>query len=168
MHQDHCGGVVLQGDLHDLPGIDTGSVQGAAKHFLNSVSRYIDGLVRYLHGLKAKDHQSDITTFESFDQRFSQALASLSDYTTPLAAALRAVIRFNRNDFGLMHCASGLPDLDRAIAFFYGNDLVSSAFASPDAQLPVDQASEFILANLIPVFSDSTRYLYIFSHGISW
>ena len=127
----------------------------SVKH-CNSVSRYIDGLVRYLHGLKAKDHQSDITTFESFDKRFNQALASLSDYATPLAAALRAVIRFNRNDFGLMHCASGLPELDRAIAFFYGDDLVSSEFASPDAQLPVDQATEFILTNMIPVFSDLT------------
>ncbi|MBO2834817.1 hypothetical protein [Pseudomonas aeruginosa] len=127
----------------------------ASVRHCSSVRRYIDGLVRYLHGLKAKDHQSDITTFESFDKRFNQALASLSDYTTPLAAALRAVIRFNRNDFGLMHCASGLPDLDRAVAFFNGADLGCSTFASPDAQLPVDQASEFILGHLMPVFSDS-------------
>ncbi|WP_434456586.1 hypothetical protein JQR85_14015 [Stutzerimonas urumqiensis] len=128
----------------------------ASVRHCSSVSRYIDGLVRYLHGLKAKDHQSDITTFESFDMRFNQALASLSDYATPVAAALRAVIRFNRNDFSLMHVASGLPDLDRAVAFFNGADLVSSAFVSPEAQLPVDQASAFILKRLIPVFADST------------
>jgi hypothetical protein len=128
----------------------------ASVKYCDTVSRYVDGLVRYLHGLKAKDHLSDITTFEDFDKRFNQALDSLRDYTTPLAAAVRAVIRFNRNDFSLMQRASGLPDLDRTIAFFCGDDLVSSTFASPDAQLPVDQSSEFILANLIPSFSDST------------
>lgn len=122
----------------------------------DSVSRYIDGLVRYLHGLKAKDHQSSIITFEDFDKRFNQALDSLKDYATPLAAAVRSVIRFNRNDFSLMHRASGLPEMDRAIAFFCGDDLISHALELPDAQLPVDQASEFILANLIPVFADAT------------
>jgi hypothetical protein len=141
----------------------TGSIAGpllesftASVRHCDSVNRYVDGLVRYLHGLKAKDHLSDITTFEDFDKRFNQALDSLRDYTTPLAAAVRAVIRFNRNDFSLMQNASGLPDLDRTIAFFCGNDLTSTIFASPDAQLPVDQTSEFILRNLIPAFSDST------------
>ncbi|VVO96232.1 hypothetical protein PS850_02625 [Pseudomonas fluorescens] len=127
----------------------------SVKH-CDTVSRYIDGLVRYLHGLKAKDHLSDITTFEDFDKRFNQALDSLRDYNTPLAAAVRAVIRFNRNDFSLMQRASGLPDLDRTIVFFCGDNLASSTFASPNAQLPVDQATEFILANLLPTFSDST------------
>lgn len=126
----------------------------SVKH-CDSVSRYVDGLVRYLYGLKAKDHQSTIITFEDFDKRFNQALDSLRDYATPLAAAIRAVIRFNRNDFSLIHSASGLPDLDRAIAFFRGDDFVSSTLVTPNAQLPVDQASEFILANLMPAFSDS-------------
>lgn len=127
----------------------------SVKH-CDTVSRYVDGLVRYLHGLKAKDHLSDITTFEDFDKRFNQALDSLRDYTTPLAAAVRAVIRFNRNDFSLLQRASGLPDLDSSIAFFCGDDLVSRKFTSPDAQLPVDQTCEFILTSLIPAFSEST------------
>ncbi|HBO3958487.1 hypothetical protein P3C80_30755 [Pseudomonas aeruginosa] len=137
----------------------------SVKH-CNTVSRYVDGLMRYLHGLKAKDQQSDITTFEDFDKRFNQAVDSLKSYNTPLATAVRAVIRFNRNDFSLLHSASGLPDLDRAIAFFQGKALTSGTSASPDAQLPVDQSTAFILTTLIPVFFDSS--LAAFEERLAW
>ncbi|WP_313473652.1 hypothetical protein [Stutzerimonas kunmingensis] len=121
-----------------------------------TVGRYVDGLVRYLHGLRAKDHLSDITSYEDFDKRFNQSLDSLKDYNTPLAAAVRAVIRFNRNDFAVMQAPSGLPELDRAIAFFNGTDIAVCSPSEPDAQLPVDQATEFILTTLMPVFAGST------------
>ena len=55
------------------------SFTDSIKH-CDTVGRYIDGLVRYLHGLKAKDHQSAITSFEDFDKRFNQAMESLKDY----------------------------------------------------------------------------------------
>ncbi|MNR64434.1 hypothetical protein D3C85_1870810 [compost metagenome] len=34
MHQNHCRGIVLQSGLHDLPWVDTGTIQRAAKQFL--------------------------------------------------------------------------------------------------------------------------------------
>jgi hypothetical protein len=118
-----------------------------------TVEGYINGLVRYLHGLKAKEHHSEITSFEAFDMRFNQAVDSLKNYNTALALAIRAVIRFNRNDFNLMRFTSGVPDLDSATAFFRGADLAITTPQSPDAQLPVDQATEFILKTLLPAYA---------------
>lgn len=135
-----------------LSGQQLASFKNSVNH-CSSVEQYINGLVRYIHGLKAKDHQSEITGFEHFDIRFNQSLASLIEYNTPLASAVRAVIRFNRNDFGLMQKLSGLPELDNAAAFFRGADLASSGHVQPSAQLPVDQATGFILQNLLPHFS---------------
>lgn len=131
------------------------SFADSIKH-CNTVERYVDGLVRYLHGLKAKDHQSAITSFEDFDKRFNQSMESLKDYDTPLAAAVRAVIRFNRNDFSSVPGVTGLPELDRAIAFFRGEDAPVSSAISHDAQLPVDHSTEFILTSLIPTFYTSS------------
>lgn len=124
------------------------SFQNSIKH-CKTVGKYTNGLVRYIHGLKAKDQQSEITSFEDFDVRFNQSLASLTEYNTSLASAIRAVIRFNRNDFGLMKKLSGLPELDNAAAFFRGADLANTGHAQPSAQLPVDQATGFILKNLL-------------------
>lgn len=126
--------------------------QEAVKH-CDTVERYINGLVRYIHGLRSKDQQSELTTFEDFDKRFNQSLDGLKNYQTALSEAIRAVIRFNRNDFFLMHNLSGLPSLDQAASVFHGGEHIESSKYSVDTQLPVDYATEYILEILMPAFN---------------
>jgi len=59
----------------------------------STVIEYTNGLVRYLHGVMAKERRSDSMPFEEFDTRFNQAVQSLQDYRTGLCMGVRAVIR---------------------------------------------------------------------------
>lgn len=127
----------------------------AIKH-CDTVSPYINGLIRYIHGLQAKDHLSEITSFEDFDKRFNQALDEMKDYNTALSHAIRSIIRFNRNDFSIISHSSGLPELDRAVAIFRGKPCCNLSHVNADYELPVDYATEYILKTLIPTFATTT------------
>lgn len=118
---------------------------------LPTVKEYGNGLVRYLQGLMAKDNRSDFTNFEKFFERFNQATQSLKHYETGLCRAVSAVVNFNRNDFKAVGF-SGIPQLDNAIAFFNGGDIVRTDPAVATQLLPVDYASEFILTTLLSLY----------------
>lgn len=113
-----------------------------------TVSEYTNGLVRYLHGVMAKDRRSDTIPFEEFDTRFNQALQSLQDYRTSLCMAIRAIIRFNRNDFAPL-TAGGLPEVEAAMQFFRGGRYASSELAESNVRMPVDFSTEFTLKALL-------------------
>lgn len=118
---------------------------------LPTVKEYGNGLVRYLQGLMTKDNRSDFTDFEMFFERFNQATLSLKLYATGLSLAVSAVVNFNRNDFKAVGI-SGVSQLDNAIAFFNGGDIVSTHPDVATQLLPVDYASEFILTTLLSLY----------------
>jgi hypothetical protein len=120
-----------------------------------TVSEYTNGLVRYLHAVMAKDRRSDTMPFEEFDTRFNQALQSLQEYRTSLSMAIRAVIRFNRNDFAPL-TAGGLPEVDAAMQFFRGGRYASSELAESSVRMPVDFATEFTLKELLGSYQQAS------------
>jgi len=82
---------------------------------------YYDALAEYAFGVLAKDQTGGTTlTFKQFTDKFSYALAVLSDYSRPVAQAICASVRFNLNDFAHLHPPSGVALLDSAIDFFSG------------------------------------------------
>ena len=120
-----------------------------------TVSEYTNGLVRYLHGVMAKDRRSDTMPFDVFDTRFNQALQSLQEYRTSLSMAIRAVIRFNRNDFTPL-TAGGLPEVEAAMQFFRGGRYASSELAESSVRMPVDFATEFTLKELLGSYQQAS------------
>jgi hypothetical protein len=118
---------------------------------LNSVVDYGDGLVRYLQGLMAKDNQSATSSFDMFAERFNQATYSLRNYDTRLTRAVSAIVNFNRNDFSKI-APSGIPDLDNAVNFFLGGEIMSSTEKIEANLLPVDFVTEFILTRILPMY----------------
>lgn len=119
-----------------------------------SVKYYLDGVLSYLYGIRAKEHQSDVTLFEDFDKKFDQAVVTLRNYNTPLSYAIRTVVRFNRNDFRLLKQPSGLGSLDLVFGFFEGNDIMPIPYsANNDSRaFPVDHCTASILQELMPAF----------------
>lgn len=131
------------------PGDIAAFIENVRQH--RTVAEYTNGLVRYLHGVMAKDRRSDITPFEEFDTRFNQALQSLQDYRTGLSMAVRAVIRFNRNDFNTLQNV-GLPEIEAAMRFFRGEPYTAPRLAGSNIRMPVDFATEFSLKELLGSF----------------
>ena len=120
-----------------------------------TVTEYTNGLVRYLHGVMAKDRRSDTTSFEEFDTRFNQALQSLQDYSTRLCMAVRAVIRFNRNDFSTLQTC-GLPEIEAAIQFFKGGAYALPGLGDSSVRMPVDFSTEFSLRALLGCYQQAS------------
>ncbi len=120
-----------------------------------TVTEYINGLVRYLHGVMAKDRRSDTTPFEDFDLRFNQALQSLQEYRTGLSMTIRAVIKFNRNDFTPL-TACGLPEVEAAMQFFRGGHYAPSEQTESRVRMPVDFATEFTLKELLGSYQQTS------------
>ncbi|WP_339434431.1 hypothetical protein [Pseudomonas orientalis] len=120
-----------------------------------TVTEYTNGLVRYLHGVMAKDRRSDTTPFEEFDTRFNQALQSLQEYRTSLSISVRAVIRFNRNDFSTLQ-ACGLPEIEAAMQFFKGGKYASSELVGSSEKMPVDFSTEFSLKELLAGYQQAS------------
>lgn len=117
----------------------------------STVIEYTNGLVRYLHGVMAKDRRSDSMPFEEFDTRFNQAVQSLQDYRTGLCMGVRAVIRFNRNDFSSLQ-GCGLPEIEAAMQFFRGEPYTVPVQVGSRVRMPVDFPTEFILKELLGSF----------------
>ncbi|MDB1112821.1 hypothetical protein [Pseudomonas extremaustralis] len=120
-----------------------------------TVTEYINGLVRYLHGAMAKDRRSSTTPFEDFDLRFNQALQSLQEYRTSLSMAIRVVIRFNRNDFSTFQIC-GLPEIEAAMQFFRGGQYTSSGLVDSSVRMPVDFSTEFSLKELLGSYQEAS------------
>ena len=138
----------------DFTSSDIAAFIGNVKQY-GTVSEYTNGLVRYLHGVMAKDRRSDTMPFEEFDTRFNQALQSLQEYRTSLSMAIRVVIRFNRNDFSTFQIC-GLPEIEAAMQFFRGGQYTSSGLVDSSVRMPVDFSTEFSLKELLGSYQQAS------------
>jgi len=93
--------------------------------------------------------------FEEFDTRFNQAVQSLQDYRTGLCMGVRAVIRFNRNDFSSLQ-GCGLPEIEAAMQFFRGEPYTVPVQVGSRVRMPVDFPTEFILKELLGSFQQAS------------
>ncbi|RZR39857.1 hypothetical protein [Vibrio vulnificus] len=118
-----------------------------------STRDYVDGIIKYLQGIMAKDGKAQVLIFEDFDKRFSQARTKLQPFDTPLSRAIQSVIDFNQNQFD----ANGLecvPFLAQAMALFLNNDLIRTEVIPQrnSKKLPVDRITAFLLDEVIDQF----------------
>ncbi|MBH0080183.1 hypothetical protein [Pseudoalteromonas sp. NZS11] len=125
---------------------------------LKSVTWYVDGLVKYLQGIMAKDGKTKFITFEDHEIRFNQARNILSTYASSLAHAVVALIDFNQNYFSDNTSKRTLPYLDRALIFFTGNDCNNSLNKIPDSvkSIPTDRITSLILECVCNEFTGSS------------
>ncbi|HAS6345176.1 TPA: hypothetical protein RQK94_001107 [Vibrio vulnificus] len=120
---------------------------------LTSTRDYVDGIIKYLQGIMAKDGKTQVLTFEDFDNRFSQARTKLQPFGTPLSRAIQSVIDFNQNQFDVngLEC---VPFLGQAVALFLSDQLIHSEMSpqSNSKKLPVDRITAFLLDEVIEQF----------------
>ena len=93
---------------------------------LTTVKKYIHGLVRFLHGILAKDGLAEYKSYEDFHALFNESSQYLTDYDTALSKAIISIINFNRNNFGAIRDSS-VPAIDRAGRFFLGGEQSNSS-----------------------------------------
>jgi hypothetical protein len=117
-----------------------------------SIKNYAHGLVRYLHGIMAKDRRASIVSFEDFTLLFNESMQYLGNYDTQLSNAIRSLIRFNFNDFRAHENHSGMPALDQAIMFFQGGASLPESENNKTTQIPVDYATALAVQLLTNIF----------------
>ncbi|MPW37475.1 hypothetical protein [Vibrio sp. B1Z05] len=121
---------------------------------LSSTRDYIDGIIKYLQGIMAKDGKAQVLTFEDFDHRFSQARTRLQQFNTPLSRAIQSVIDFNQNQFDIngLEC---VPFLAQAMSLFLNDDQIRTDLLPPNdpKKLPVDRITAFLLDDVIDQFN---------------
>ncbi|MFL9765101.1 hypothetical protein [Vibrio cyclitrophicus] len=122
---------------------------------LNSTVNYVDGIVKYLQGIMAKDGKTQVLTFEDFEPRFNQSRSKLQQFDTPLSKAIQAVIDFNQNQFD----SRGLettPFLNKAMAFFSNNPIINleDAILSRGKKLPIDRVTALLVDDVIYDFDE--------------
>ncbi|AWB57834.1 hypothetical protein [Colwellia sp. Arc7-D] len=125
---------------------------------LSSVKWYVDGLVKYLQGIMAKDGKTKFITFEDHEIRFNQAHSILSTYESLLAKAIVSLIDFNKNNFTTPTAGQSLPYLTTALTFFSGdvcNNKVGS-FDDASKSIPTDRMTSLILECVYTEFESST------------
>ncbi|MEZ9819674.1 hypothetical protein AB4238_03460 [Shewanella sp. 10N.286.45.A1] len=124
---------------------------------LPTVRNYVDGIVKYLQGIMAKDNNAKVLTFEDFEPRFNQARTQLKQYNTPISFAIQAVIDFNQNQFDSVYL-NATPGLQAAMAFFNGSSLASLSTISSKTgnQLPIDRVTSLLIDDVIVVFNEHT------------
>ncbi|WP_305815125.1 hypothetical protein [Photobacterium leiognathi] len=119
----------------------------------SSTRDYVDGIIKYLQGIMAKDGKTQILTFEDFDNRFSQARTKLQPFGTPLSRAIQSVIDFNQNQFDTngLKC---VPFLAQAMSIFLNDDRIRADLLPPKEpkKLPVDRITAFLLDDVIDQF----------------
>ncbi|MGU5711887.1 hypothetical protein [Aeromonas caviae] len=126
-----------------------------AKH--DEVIWYRDGLVRYLHGVMAKDQRAEKLGFEEFARYFNRALQLLGQYPTSLSYSLRRLIKFSLNDFSSDGGTSLVPILDEALALFRGEGMRAKLLSDDTSyRLPIDIATSCILNDFVAHFTSHT------------
>lgn len=112
---------------------------------------YVDGIVRYLQGIMAKDNRTQYIEYEDYYMRFNQAFDLLSGYNTVLSNALTQLIKFNLNDFSRSSLTCGIPILDHSLDLFEHNEFVDVKTypMNQKLRLPVDNITGFIFDELI-------------------
>lgn len=118
---------------------------------------YRDGLVRYLHGVMAKDQRAERLTTEDFAKCFNRSHQLLVQYPTALSYSLSQLIKFSFNDFSDFHSRSSISRLDDALMLFRG-DTISTNAGDQNAilKLPTDHITSRILNDYVVHFSRYT------------
>ena len=124
-----------------------------AQHY-KTADLYVDGIVRYLQGIMAKDNRTTNISFEDYYKRFNQALDRLTGYRTALSNALIQLIKFNLNDFTRTNLICGIPILDQSLDLFEHkkSDVSDISSSIEQLSLPVDNTTGFIFDELIRNF----------------
>ncbi|WP_226420707.1 hypothetical protein [Vibrio sp. E14] len=121
----------------------------------NTTVEYVDGIVKYLQGIMAKDGKAQVLTFEDFDKRFNQARSKLQQFNTPLSRAIQSVIDFNQNQFGTTGLES-VPFLKQAMALFLNDRslYVDKGLQETTKKLPVDRMTALLVDDVINNFDE--------------
>ena len=119
-----------------------------------SCDRYREGLVSYIHGIRAKDRTAIHLSFEDFSDKLNGSLNLLKTYDTVLAVSLCNLIKFIKNDV-VQGSLPFIPALDKAIDFFNQREASREKIESQKSkELPVDMVSELILNRFVPFYDD--------------
>jgi len=119
-----------------------------------SCDRYREGLVSYIHGIRAKDRTASYLSFEDFPDKLNSSLNLLKTYDTVLAVSLCHLIKFIKNDF-VQGSLPFIPALDRALDFFNQRETSREKLeARKIKELPVDMVSELILNSFVRFYGD--------------
>lgn len=123
----------------------------------DEVTWYRDGLVRYLHGVMAKDQRAERLTTEDFVKCFNRSHQLLRQYPTALAYSLSQLIKFSFNDFSDLKRQSSISRLDDALMLFRG-EIVSTRTVEENefSRLPTDHITSRILNDYVAHFSRYT------------
>lgn len=137
----------------DFNGDDVMRFTKDTEHF-GSCVWYIDGLVKYLYGVMAKDRRTERITYENFSDTLNLSFTYLSGYDTPLAVSLCQLIKFVMNDFRIPSQIGYIPALDNALTFFNAGVASKRNWQREDGQLslPTDLATEIILNRFIGLY----------------
>jgi hypothetical protein len=124
-----------------------------------SVVLYVDGIVRYLQGVMAKDLRTKVVGYEDYYKRFNQSLDLLLGYDTPLSQSLTQLIKFSLNDFTRNSNRCGVPSLDKALDLFEHKENANMFTPTkaplvklPLVKLPVDRMTGLILDNYVAMY----------------
>ncbi|MBV5339181.1 MAG: hypothetical protein J0665_06425 [Deltaproteobacteria bacterium] len=119
-----------------------------------SCDRYREGLVSYIHGIRAKDRTASYLSFEDFSDKLNSSLNLLKTYDTVLAVSLCHLIKFIKNDV-VQHPLPFISALDRALDFFNQREASSEKIeAKKIKELPVDMVTELILNSFVPFYDE--------------
>ncbi|WP_151996004.1 C2H2-type zinc finger protein [Buttiauxella massiliensis] len=136
---------------------DTIAVFISQTEHCNEVTWYKDGLVRYLHGVMAKDQRAERLTTEDFAKCFNRSHQLLMQYPTALAYSLSQLIKFSFNDFSDFQGRSSISRLDDALMLFRGDRISANAAQQNEfLRLPTDHITSCILNDYVAHFSRYT------------
>jgi hypothetical protein len=107
---------------------------------------YVDGLVSYLVALQAKNGKAGFTAYEQYPSKLAQALATLSDFTNPLAVAICDLTLFMTNSLSDISLNGHVAQLIGATNFLLNGERMqeTKSPASQNIKIPVDNASHNI------------------------
>lgn len=123
----------------------------------DEVTWYRDGLVRYVHGVMAKDQRAERLITEDFAKCFNRSHQLLIQYPTALSYSLSQLIKFSFNDFSDFQGRSSISGLDNALRLFRGDTFSNSVVGdNVILKLPTDHITSRILNDYIAHFSRYT------------
>lgn len=124
-----------------------------------NATSYTDALVKYLHGIKAKDGGASHITFEQHVTKLNQALDTLKWFKSDLAKSIISLIDFNFNRFDINQGTYQSPSLDFSLSFFSGSEFSKVSLGSENRAItiPVDRVTSLII-NLILKDYDKLEY----------
>jgi hypothetical protein len=113
----------------------------------SSAKEYVDGLVSYLVALQAKTGKANFTAYEQYPEKLIQSLATLIDFTHPLAVAICDLTLFMTNTLSDISLNGPVSQLNSATNFLLTGQHANQNKRKKqnDIKLPVDNATHNII-----------------------